>query len=314
VSPIRARGRGAGGRRRRHCAALAAAFVLSLLARAAAAQEGPQAPAASVPDKLWHGLQGPVKSVRTEEFRVETEDGREVFRQVNSKTDNYDAKGFLVESFEGDEPEVARTVYRQDARGRPVETTLYLAGVVYLRDTHSYDASGRRVESRGYDHEGRLRQRTVTTLDAHGNDVRREFEYFDEAGRRTGEKSVMVITYTQDAAGHQTESNIGDERGRLSHKFVNVYDASGRRTASTTYSYDQQSRALLSRTVFAYDARGETVSVHAYDPRGALIYREAHERDYDARGSWVTERRTTWHTEHAPASVTLIRRRTISYY
>ncbi|HEX7174649.1 MAG TPA: hypothetical protein VF240_05140 [Pyrinomonadaceae bacterium] len=308
--PVWARGR----RRRRRGAALAAAVVVSLLrAHAVCAQEGAHARGA-VPDKLWQGLQGPVKTVRTEEFRVEMKDGREVSRRVNTKTDNYDAKGFMTESFDGDEPEAARFVYRQDVRGRPVETTLYLGGLRFGRDTHSYEASGRRVESHSYDSGGRLRKREVTTLDERGNDVRREIEHFDEDGKLTGEKSVLVYAYTYDVGGRLTESTSGDERGRLSDKYVSVYDASGRRTASTTYSYDQQSRALLTKTVFAYDARGDTVTVHAYDPRGALIYREAHAYEYDARGSWVTERRTTWHTEHAPASVTLIRRRTISYY
>jgi hypothetical protein len=267
------------------------------------------------PGRWRHEVEGEVRAIETIEFRTERKNGRLIEIRGTSRISYFDRRGFETEMIEGEE---ARTVWKYDARGRPSEMSMSLAGVLLMREVYQFDFNQRKIAVEVYNFLGdRLSSREISFFDERWNETRKETEYFGDSGDSKPRKEVVIYTRTYDSKGRVTSSTVGREDGSILHRFTEEYDkASNRLVKSVSYQYDESSGSLLSKGVNTYDERGYLLEGLYYDSRGRLLRRESYMREFDQRGNWITERNVTWADDRVgpPGSFTLIKRRKITFY
>lgn len=266
------------------------------------------------PGKWSHEVKGEVRSIETVQLRPEIRNGQPVETPLSSQTVYFDRRGFETETIESGE---ARTIWKYDTEGRPSEMTMVLEGASFMRLVYHYDLKQRKVTTETYAFgSDELHSREISTFDERWNEIRMEREFFTEAGDSRPRKEVTLYTLTYDSKGRVIASTIENESGATSHRFTEEYDASNRLIKSVSLEYNETSGKILSRTVNTYDGQGNLVSGLNYNSLGSLQRRESYTREFDARGNWITERRTTWANvgPGGPYTFTIIKRRRITFY
>lgn len=267
------------------------------------------------PGRWFYEVRGDVSSIETTEYMLERKNGRMVeTRRGGKKILYFDRRGFETESTDDDNE--GRTLIKYDAQGRLAEMAMWLGGMPLSRDLYSYDVARRRVTVESYYFgEEKPLLREVSIFDERWNEIRKETERFDDnRGSKPG-KEVVVYHLAYDSKGRVIATSITDERGALSYRFTTEFDDSNRLVRGVSFQYDAASGTLLTRSVNTYDKGGLLNNYSHYDGRGRLLRQETIERELDARGNWITERRTMQSYEGSePGSYTLIKRRRINYY
>jgi hypothetical protein len=278
---------------------------------------------ANLASRQSSGLQGPVRSVRTDVLQFVRDQGRLIEKLWYHSIIRFDAKGNPSEQVtHNPNGTVARATYVYDSAGRLTELRSELDGTDGGRTVYLYDAGGRL----SYE----------LSLRADGSEGRQTRRFYDPDGFYTEEFTVdqtpenatawvpvessegtvpagraSFIRTRRDAAGQPLEMRFYDASGGLLYRFVYHYNAQGVLTDMEQRTGDQPLFELPSGTelagsilrdfaaLFSPDTALSTVR-YRYDEQGrrteSVTWVGAHCIDrrafeYDAHGHKAAERR-----------------------
>src|SRR2546423_7520514 len=180
---------------------------------------------------------------------------------------HYDARGDLSEvtEYQPDGSLRSRTVYMPDSTGTSVEEIVY----------NNNKASASKTV---YRYEGG-RQIGMTSLDPDGNPSINTYIYYDDGG-----KIREVIVCANNSPGGMILSSGGG-------KAIVLTDPAKEKMKGLSPCVDG---LLTSRTVFAYNDKGDLSETSVYTHDNSLINKETYSKEYDSRGNWVKEVKSEW--------------------
>ena len=193
-----------------------------------------------------------------------------------------------------------KTVKVEEARlsnksGKPVE------GKRVQLETQSYGENGMLAKSVRID--AGQRGDYFYSYDASGNRL--------ELVRSSVSSSHVKTEFKYDANGNRLEEVQTADEG-LVGKTVNVYDARGRCTERRLYN----KQGLFARRTYIYAADANPIEEAEYDPKGALVGKQAYSYELHSTGNWIKRITSTQGMSNGkpvtePADATY---RTITYY
>lgn len=250
--------------------------------------QGPLSPSPTFPsDRERRGLIGSVRSVRVESIEL---------------------------VMKGSEP----------TRGRRIELT----------DTR-YDRVGNEEEwIRWWNHTDddvknwKIIERVVTLFNTDGTKRESVELFFDDDGPWIDHRWLYQI----DAQGESVELFTYSSTGEVINRCVSTYDSLGKETLEVWY---RDNGDTVNQTFFAYDAFSRLVQKSCYKPDSSLLSEDFYSYDakgnleqehsdnehivysdyeYDARGNWISRRRSAWWGHRSTDPALSVTYRTITYY
>lgn len=171
-----------------------------------------------------------------------------------------------------------RVVSRYDPHGYEAELLRYTSdGLLVDRADHTYNDKGLRIETTTKNAADELLARTLYLYDLQG-----------QLNEKTTLDSVGIIdktTYTYD-----TNTNTVEETTTYTHRAITVrvtrwYDAKGRETQTVTIGRG----GSVTKTIFAYDAKGNMTERRVYTSDGALLDHLRYTYEFDTVGNWIAQ-------------------------
>ncbi len=213
-------------------------------------------------DREQSQLHGPVKSVDVYLVDFQIKDGRtEESKRKPSRSTTFNPEGNVTERIDYDYlgNVVAKYFYTYDHEGRSTGYEEYPASLdkaltVVRRHVYVLDESGRRIEYKVYDSEGKQGSRFTYKYDARGNNIEEAFYY------HTGQLGGRIVR-TYDERGNQSSQISYNADGAVTWKTVSIFDAAGNLTERLQYQGDKLKYKVLSR----YDDKGRIAEVETQE-------------------------------------------------
>lgn len=257
--------------------------------------------------RLFVGIDGPVKLVRTEIVGLTFEGGKVVEGpRVLTHTQEANEDGTMKVSRhhtrDGAVDFKQVTFFHPDGRAR--ESLVYEdEDRLRTRMLYYYDNGRNRLETLSYDKDGNLISTGVKYLDASLSLIK------EETTDKDGNLRARAVA-GRDEYGKREETRISYKDGKASSKVVVV--------VISPRQYEQQyydaNDVLESRVVTIVDHKAEPVEWATYDGQGNLLKKDSFERTYDSRGNWIKQITLTWNPKTGQSRPVQITYRTITYY
>jgi len=165
------------------------------------------------------GLVGKVKSIKVEEAKLSSKDGKQVEgKKTQTETLNYNEKGALTKTVRFEAGRPTDYYYSNDANGNRLEFSRTSLGENRMTTQFAYDANGNRTEETQTG-EGGLVNKVVCVFDAKGRVVERKI--FNKQG-----------LFARRAYAYASDANPTQEA---------EYDAKGALVGQQSYSYELDS-------------------------------------------------------------------------
>jgi hypothetical protein len=260
----------------------------------------------------------------------------------------YDTAGKLTELsvsyLNGDPGKKTRFVY--DGEDRLLEVSYYRpSGALTKKLVFAYHHNGKKAEERFYHFK---EQRPG--LDRFINDIDIFHYFFDEINSGYIVPGAQQVKTLYDLEGKASELQFLSKGVMMLSKIIITRDEAGRITKHTRYDtqkfptgipvgielppnlasfvselvYDKKGRVVedrmyvgnvfSSRSVYAYDAKGEKIADTTYEADGTLKTQYRYEREYDDEGNWTKELMLSWEQEKGVFEPSLVSRREITYF
>ena len=300
---------------------LAAAALLASFGGAARAQKTAPASADMVvgrqsdyrPSRAGFLLQGPVRSVREEDFNLHP-DGSKVF--TGNMTFHFDREGRLVQLLMGNRQmeDLYDDRFSYGGDGRVAAKERRYERRPESRDVYVYADARRVVEILTYNMDGALAMRVAKSYDERGVETRSETEFPGAKGETAPAGQVVEMLHVYDEKGEIVSTVVKHSADRPGVLFTYRREPGGRRV--TTMKRPGAAAAGTSVTsVTVQDERGELLSTETHTADGKPRLKVVYERKRDAHGNWVEERirQTEWRDGEVFDS-RFLRSRTLTYF
>jgi YD repeat-containing protein len=266
------------------------------------------------------GLQGRVRSVRTEVMQFVRERGRLIEKRWYHSTVWYDSEGYPTEqSTHNPNGTETRVTYVYDPAGRLSEMRGQVDGISTGRTVYLYDAEGRLSYELSLGADGSEGRQTRRFYEADGS-YTEEFTVDREPGvpvsvedpdNAISAERASFIRTRRDAAGQPLEMRFYDASGGLLYRFVYHYNVSGVLTDMEQRTGDQPLFEIPSGTELAAGLLGDFGALFSPDTAISTVRYRYDEQDrrieaatwmgatcidrrtfaYDERGDKQTEQR-----------------------
>jgi hypothetical protein len=180
--------------------------------------------------------------------------------------------------------------YQYDFAGNIIETSTDSAGVIINNTTSTFDAKGREVSSREYDHKCLQTSETIV-FDSKGGYTSTEENYYDASGNSCSPNTNKTVTKYDKDGNELSSLTVTQENGINS-------------TSKTTYKYKFEkgkmvsSVMVLEETGDSHSSKSTTSWIYKYDQAGNLL--ESSEKGYT--GTSLT--RYTYNNKNKPLTET----------
>jgi hypothetical protein len=300
---------------------LAAAALLAASGGAARAQKTAPASADMAvgrqsgyrPARAGFLLQGPVRSVKEEDFNLHP-DGAKVF--TGNMTLRFDRQGRLVQLLMGNRQmeDLYDDRFSYGGDGRLAAKERRYERRPESRDVYVYADARRVVEVLTYNTDGALAMRVSKFYDERGAETRSEMEFPGAKGETAPAGQVVEMIHVYDEKGEFVSTTVKPSADRPGVLFTHRREAGGRLVTTMKYSGEAAAETFVT-TATTRDARGELLSTESHTADGKPRLKVVYERKHDAHGNWVEERirQTEWR-DGGVFDSEFLRSRTITYF
>lgn len=174
----------------------------------------------------------------------------------------------------------------------------------------------------------KISEKVVTLFNPDGTKRESVELFFDDDGPWIDHRWLYHI----DVQGESVELFTYSGTGEVINRCVSTYDSQGKETLEVWY---RDNGDIVNQTFFAYDAFSRLFQKSCYEPNGSLIREDYYSYDaqgnlqqehsdnedivysdyeYDARGNWISRRRSAWWGHQSNDPTLSVTHRTITYY
>lgn len=190
------------------------------------------------------------------EYRKYSEDGN----LFNSESYEYNDKGKKIKTQRYISNLVNQhitIIHKYDDFGNNIEDSIYNSDGLISIHKFKCDISGKRIEEKDYDADGKLNLKIIIEYDNRGNEVERK--YYNKDG-----KIYIHTSYKYDDAGNNIEVNQFDDGGNLKSKTTSKYDDKYNNIENDIY--DENNHLKFSGiSKYEFDKKGNWIKCVEYD-------------------------------------------------